>query len=66
MLFRSICWLQQTFGLIRFNSESLVIDAYPVVMKFTDFAITGITVLTIGYLAAWYPVRYLSKKYLGK
>lgn len=61
-----ICWLQQTFGLIRFNSESLVIDAYPVVMKFTDFAITGITVLTIGYLAAWYPVRYLSKKYLGK
>ena len=61
-----ICWAQQTFGLVRFQSDSLMLDAYPVVMKFQDFLISGATVLTIGYVAAWYPVRYLSKKYLQK
>jgi ABC-type antimicrobial peptide transport system permease subunit len=35
-------------------------------MKLTDFVIAGTTVLGIGYLAAWYPVRYLSKKYLQR
>lgn len=61
-----ICWAQQTFGLVRFQSESLILDAYPVVMKFPDFLLSGATVLTIGYLAAWYPVRYLNRKYLQK
>jgi ABC-type lipoprotein release transport system permease subunit len=61
-----VCWAQQTFGLIRFQSDSLMLDAYPVVMKLQDFLVSGAAVLTIGYLAAWYPVRYLSKKYLQK
>jgi len=58
-----ICWIQQRFGLIRFNSESLLIDAYPVVIKLTDFFTVGATVLFIGYLAALYPVHYLSRKF---
>jgi len=58
-----ICWIQQKFGLIRFDSESLVIDAYPVVIKLTDFFTVGATVLFIGYLAALYPVHYLSRKF---
>jgi ABC-type lipoprotein release transport system permease subunit len=61
-----ICLIQQQFGVIRFNSESLIIDAYPVVMKLTDFLVSGLTVLIIGYVAAWYPVRYLNRKYLQK
>lgn len=61
-----ICWVQQEFGIVRFQSESLILDAYPVVMKLKDFFITGATVLTIGYFAAWYPVRYLNKKYLNR
>lgn len=61
-----VCWAQQTFGLVRFQSDSLMLDAYPVVMKLKDFLLSGVTVLTIGYIAAWYPVRYLSKKYLQK
>lgn len=61
-----VCWVQQQFGLIKFQSESLVIDAYPVVMRAGDFLLVAVTVLLIGYLAAWYPVRYLSKKYLQK
>jgi hypothetical protein len=43
-----------------------MMDAYPVVMKFRDFVIVPATVLIIGYWAAWYPVRYLTKKYLKK
>jgi lipoprotein-releasing system permease protein len=60
-----ICWIQQRYGLIRLNSESLLLDAYPIIMKVKDFFIVLATVLLIGYWAAWYPVRYLSKKYLS-
>lgn len=61
-----VCRLQQRFGLIRLRSDSLIMDAYPVVMKLKDFIIVPATVLLIGYWAAWYPVRYLTKKYLKK
>ena len=61
-----ICWLQQTYGFVRLQSESLMMDAYPVVMKVKDFIIVPATVLLIGYWAAWYPVRFLTKKFLNK
>ena len=61
-----ICWLQQTFGLVKLQSESLIMDAYPVVMKLKDFLIVPATVLLIGFWAAWYPVRYLTRKFLSK
>jgi lipoprotein-releasing system permease protein len=61
-----ICWLQETFGLVRLNSESLMMDAYPVVMKLKDFIVVPATVLLIGYWAAWYPVRFLTKRLLNR
>jgi lipoprotein-releasing system permease protein len=61
-----ICWLQQRFGLVKLNSESLIMQSYPVVIKLQDFIIVPVTVLLIGYWAAWYPVRFLTKKYLLK
>lgn len=61
-----LCRLQQEFGLIRLRSESLIMNAYPVVMKLKDFIVVPATVLLIGFWAAWYPVRYLTKKYLKK
>ena len=61
-----ICWLQQTYGLVKLQSESLIMDSYPVVMKIKDFIIVPGTVLLIGYWAAWYPVRFLTKKFLYK
>lgn len=61
-----ICWLQQTYGLVKLQSDSLIMDAYPVVMKVKDFIIVPATVLLIGYWAAWYPVRFLTKKFLNK
>jgi lipoprotein-releasing system permease protein len=62
----AICWLQQTFGLVKLQSESLIMDSYPIVMKVKDFIIVPGTVLLIGYWAAWYPVRFLTKKFLNK
>ena len=61
-----ICWLQQTYGLVKLQSDSLIMDSYPVVMKIKDFIIVPGTVLLIGYWAAWYPVRFLTKKFLNK
>jgi len=61
-----ICWLQQRYGLVKLNSQSLIMDSYPVVMKLKDFIVVPCTVLLIGYWAAWYPVRFLTKKYLNK
>jgi len=61
-----ICWLQQTYGLVKLNSESLMMSAYPVVMKLKDFIVVPGTVLLIGYWAAWYPVRFLTKKFLNR
>ncbi len=61
-----ICWLQQTYGLVKLQSDSLIMDSYPVVMKLKDFIIVPGTVLLIGFWAAWYPVRFLTKKYLKK
>jgi lipoprotein-releasing system permease protein len=58
-----ICWIQMRFGVIRLQgSGSFIIDAYPVVVKGTDILITLFAVTVIGYFAAWYPIRYFSKK----
>ena len=61
-----VCWLQQRYGFIKLNSDSLIMNSYPIVLKLKDFIIVPATVLLIGYWAAWYPVRYLTKKYLSK
>jgi lipoprotein-releasing system permease protein len=59
-----VCYIQYRFGIIKLAGDSLLINTYPVEMRLTDFFIVGATVLAIGYWAAWYPVRYLSHRYL--
>lgn len=61
-----ICWGQATFGWLKLGAASgtFVVDAYPVSVHFTDVALILITVIAVGYLSVWYPVRYLSKKLL--
>lgn len=61
-----VCWMQQKYGFIRLQSDSLLMNSYPVLMKIRDFIMVPFTVLLIGYWAAWYPVRFLTKKYLKK
>lgn len=59
-----VCWAQQKFGLVKLAGETLILDTYPVIMKLSDFMLVAATVLMIGFLAAWYPVRFMSKRYL--
>lgn len=61
-----ICWLQQQFGLISLGEAngSFVVNAYPVKMEILDFIYVFITVCFIGIIAAWIPVKQISKKYL--
>ena len=58
-----ICWVQQHFSIIKLQgSGSFVIDAYPVSIEIPDLIWVFLTVLLIGYLAAWYPVRYITRR----
>ncbi len=58
-----LCWLQQRFGLISLGSSgSFIVDAYPVSVHWGDIVLIFVTVVAVGFLSVWYPVRYLFKK----
>ena len=59
-----LCWLQQTYGLVKLGSStgSFVVNAYPVSVHPEDVILIFVTVLVVGFLAVWYPVRYFSAK----
>jgi ABC-type lipoprotein release transport system permease subunit len=60
-----LLWIQQEFGLVRLGGGTgdFIIDAYPVRMLWLDFLWVFLTVIFIGFLATWYPVRYLTRKF---
>ena len=60
-----LCYIQQKYGLIRFGQSagSYIIDAYPVNIHVMDIIIIFVTVVIVGFLSVWYPVRQLSKKF---
>ena len=56
---------QQEFGLISLgDSGSFIVDSYPVSVHIWDVILVFVTVLIVGFLSVWYPVRYLSKRLL--
>lgn len=57
--------IQQEFGLVRLGGGAgdFIIDAYPVRLLWLDFFWVFLTVIVIGFLATWYPVRYLTRKF---
>jgi len=61
-----LCWLQQQYGIVRLGSSegSFVVNAYPVSVHPWDIVLIFITVITVGFLSVWYPVRYFSKRLL--
>lgn len=62
-----LCLLQQQYGFVRLGNSagSFIVDAYPVSVHYDDVAVIFVTVIAVGWLAVWYPVRYLSKRLLG-
>ena len=65
-----LCLVQQEFGLISLGSGNsagaFVVDAYPVSVHLGDVLLVLVTVLVISFLSVLYPVRYLSRRLLGK
>lgn len=61
-----LCWAQQRFGFISLGGGggAFVVDAYPVSVHVTDVLLVFVTVLAVGFLSVWYPVRYLSRRLL--
>lgn len=55
-----LCWLQQQFGIVALGQSSgtFVVDAYPVSVHPEDVLVVFATVIAVGFLAVWYPVRY--------
>jgi lipoprotein-releasing system permease protein len=62
-----VCWIQLRFQIIQLQgSGSFVIDAYPVAMKISDFIMIFFTVFAIGFVAAWYPVRFINRRFINR
>lgn len=60
-----LCLIQQEYGIISLgNSGSFVVDAYPVSVHAWDIVLIFVTVIVIGFISVWYPVRYLSRRLL--
>ena len=62
-----LCWIQQEYGIVKMGGSegSFIIDTYPVSVYWTDILLVLVTVLAVGWLAIWYPVKYLSSKILN-
>ena len=56
-----LCWLQQQYGLISMGRSegAFVINAYPVSVHPWDVALIFATVIAVGFIAVWYPVKGL-------
>ncbi|MDR0186427.1 ABC transporter permease [Prevotella brunnea] len=59
-----LCWLQQTYGIVHLGSQAgnFVVSAYPISVHPWDIVAIFFTVIVVGWLAVWYPVRYMSRK----
>ncbi|HNR53647.1 MAG TPA: FtsX-like permease family protein [Flavobacteriales bacterium] len=57
-----ICLAQEHFGFVQLSDS--VVEAYPVNVLGTDLVLIALMVLAIGLVAAWIPLRALSKRFL--
>jgi lipoprotein-releasing system permease protein len=60
-----VCWLQIKFEIVTLpGAGSFIISAYPVQIIFSDILLILGIVLSIGFIASWYPVRFISHRFL--
>lgn len=61
-----ICWVQVKYGILKIpgNDGSFIFSVYPVEVRISDLIAIFMLVTGIGFLAAWYPIRFISGKYL--
>ena len=57
--------VQQYFGLISMGtSGGFIVESYPVVINPSDVAMTFVTVIIVGFITVWLPVKALTKRYI--
>ena len=62
-----LCWLQQRYGLVAMgDGGSYIVNAYPVSVHYSDVFVVLLTVIAVGWIAVWYPVRYMSRRLLAE
>jgi len=62
-----ICFLQETFGIIGLEQgQAFIVDTYPVKMQLSDFILVFSTVLLIGVVAAYLPIRKIKVTHIEK
>lgn len=60
-----LCLLQQQFGFISMGGgDDFVVSSYPVEVEFADVALVFVTVLAVGFMAVWLPVKALTKRFI--
>ena len=61
----ALCLAQQHFGLISMGtSGDFIVESYPVVIIPGDVAMTFATVIAVGFVTVWLPVKALTRKYV--
>ncbi|HAH25434.1 MAG TPA: hypothetical protein DCL77_17030 [Prolixibacteraceae bacterium] len=60
------CWVQLKYGILKVpgNDAAFIFSSYPVEIRMTDLLYIFLLVCGIGFLAAWYPIRFISSKHL--
>lgn len=60
-----VCWIQIKFEIVTLpGAGSFIISAYPVQIILSDILLILGIVLGIGFIASWYPVRFISHRFL--
>ena len=61
----TLCLLQQHFGLLSLGgSGQFIVDSYPVSLHLGDVCLIFITVVVVGFVAVYYPISYLCKRFI--
>ncbi len=60
-----ICLAQQQFGFVTFPSDGMyIVEAYPITLKFSDFILSFLSVMSLGTLISLYPAIKLKSEFI--
>lgn len=60
-----LCLLQEKFGILKIGAQgSFVVSNYPVEVQAADVLLIMLTVLSLGVLITWIPVRLLKRRFI--
>ncbi|NEW82815.1 MAG: FtsX-like permease family protein [Mariniphaga sp.] len=62
----AICQAQIVFGFVKLQGGggSFIVDSYPITIIPLDILLIFCSVVLIGFVAAWFPVKHISEKFL--